>query len=110
MFAATVPNSNRAVHLSALTRFQVPGRCPILIGASGVGKSSVAQADAAHLSKQIELALFYDGCRGERMTVTKSNFAFRIDRWDNKGNAIEHVAWIEDFDVALGVSQVEGRS
>ena len=35
------------------------------------------------------------------MTVTKSNFAFRIDRWDNKGNAIEHVAWIEDFDVAL---------
>ena len=44
------------------------------------------------------------------MTVTKSNFAFRIDRWDNKGNAIEHVAWIEDFDVALGVSQVEGRS
>ena len=35
------------------------------------------------------------------MTVTKSNFAFRIDRWDNNGNAIEHVAWIEDFDVAL---------
>jgi len=28
MFAATVPNSNRAVHLSALTRFQVPGRSP----------------------------------------------------------------------------------
>jgi hypothetical protein len=35
------------------------------------------------------------------MTVTKSNFAFRIDRWDNNGNTIEHVAWIEDFDVAL---------
>jgi hypothetical protein len=35
------------------------------------------------------------------MTVAKSNFAFRIDRWDNNGNAIEHVAWIEDFDVAL---------
>jgi len=35
------------------------------------------------------------------MTVTKSNFAFRIDRCDNNGNAIEHVAWIEDFDVAL---------
>jgi hypothetical protein len=32
-----------------------------LIGAAGVGKSSVAQADVAHLSKQIELALFYDG-------------------------------------------------
>src|SRR5262249_61497344 len=28
MFAATVPNSNRAVHLAALTRFQVPGRSP----------------------------------------------------------------------------------
>ena len=36
------------------------------------------------------------------MTVTKTDFAFRIDRWDNNGNAvIEHVAWIEDFDVAL---------
>jgi hypothetical protein len=36
------------------------------------------------------------------MTVTKSHFTFRIDRWDNSGNAIiEHVAWIEDFDVAL---------
>jgi hypothetical protein len=36
------------------------------------------------------------------MTVTKSHFAFRIDRWDNNGNAvIEHVAWIEDLDVAL---------
>jgi|SRR5215467_3517870 len=28
MFVATVPTSNRAVHLLALTRFQVPGRSP----------------------------------------------------------------------------------
>ena len=28
VFAAIVPNSNRAVHLSAPTRFQVPGRSP----------------------------------------------------------------------------------
>jgi hypothetical protein len=31
---------------------------------------------------------------------TKTHFAFRIDVWDDAGVSIEHVAGVEDFEVA----------
>ncbi len=32
---------------------------------------------------------------------TKTHFAFRVDIWDDSGNSIvEHVAGVDDFDVA----------
>ena len=35
------------------------------------------------------------------MTVTKTHFAYRIDRWDADGNSIvEHVAGCDDLTVA----------
>jgi hypothetical protein len=36
------------------------------------------------------------------MTVTKTHFAYRIDRWDADGNSImEHVAGCDDLTVAV---------
>jgi len=34
---------------------------------------------------------------------TKTHFAFRIDIWDSSGvSIVEHVAGVDDFDVAVG--------
>jgi hypothetical protein len=35
------------------------------------------------------------------MTTTQTNFAYRIDSWDPNGNAVQHVADLDDLTVAL---------
>ena len=35
------------------------------------------------------------------MTTTLTTFAYRIDRWDANGNAVQHVADLDDLTVAL---------
>ena len=35
------------------------------------------------------------------MTTTKTDFAYRIDRWDSSGNEVQHVADVDDLTVAL---------
>jgi hypothetical protein len=37
------------------------------------------------------------------MAVTRTQFAYRIDRWDTNGNAVEHVADVDDLKVAVAV-------
>jgi hypothetical protein len=37
----------------------------------------------------------------EGVTLTRTHFAFRIDRWDATGdNIVEHIAGVEDYQVA----------
>jgi hypothetical protein len=35
------------------------------------------------------------------MITTKAGLAYRIDRWDPNGNAVQHVADLDDLTVAL---------
>lgn len=35
------------------------------------------------------------------MTTTKTDFTYRIDRWDPSGNEVQHVADVDDLTVAL---------
>jgi hypothetical protein len=37
------------------------------------------------------------------MTTTQTTFAYRIDRWDPNGNAVQHVADLDDLTVALAI-------
>jgi hypothetical protein len=44
------------------------------------------------------------------MTVTKTHFAYRIDRWDANGNSImEHVAGCDDLTVAVAAHDADVR-
>ena len=37
------------------------------------------------------------------IAVTRTHFAYRIDLWDSTGdNIVEHLAGVEDFQVAMG--------
>ena len=38
---------------------------------------------------------------GKSMEVTRTHFTFRVDRWDSNGeNIVEHIAGVEDFQIA----------
>ena len=64
----------------------------------------LAQVDVFQLSRQLELALFEDGQLD--VGTTKTDFAYRIDRWDRKGNHIDHIAGIDDRCVAVAAYEV----
>jgi len=65
----------------------------------------LAQADAFHLSRQLEFALFQDGQLD--VETTKTHFAYRIDRWDRHGNNIlDHIAGMDDRSVAVAAYEV----